>query len=72
MTYLHISEIQRRQGNYEEALTTLKKAKALVSDSLEIGFNEGLIDDSLGHYDEAVQALQLMVKQTRARFGPVL
>ncbi|HZD51041.1 MAG TPA: tetratricopeptide repeat protein, partial [Silvibacterium sp.] len=29
--YLHISEIERRQGNYEEALATLKKAKALVS-----------------------------------------
>ena len=63
-TYLRIAEIQRRQGHYEQALTTLKKAKALASDSLEIGFNEALIDDSLGHYDEAAQALQMLVKQT--------
>jgi tetratricopeptide (TPR) repeat protein len=63
-TYLRIAEIQRRDGHYEQALTTLKKAKALASDSLEIGFNEALIDDSLGHYDEAAQALQLLVKQT--------
>ena len=63
-TYLRIAEIERRQGHYEQALTTLKKAKALASDSLEIGFNEALIDDSLGHYDEAAQALQLLVKQT--------
>jgi tetratricopeptide (TPR) repeat protein len=63
-TYLRIAEIQRRQGHYELALTTLKKAKALASDSLEIGFNEALIDDSLGHYDEAVQSLQSLVKQT--------
>jgi len=63
-TYLRIAEIERRQGHYEQALTTLKKAKALASDSLEIGFNEALIDDSLGHYDEAAQGLQGLVKQT--------
>src|SRR5271156_2040208 len=63
-TYTRIAEIERRQGHYEQALTTLKKAKALASDSLEIGFNEALIDDSLGHYDEAVQTLQSLVKQS--------
>src|SRR3984885_210503 len=63
-TYTRIAEIQRRQGHYEQALATLKKAKAIASDSLEIGFNEALIDDSLGHYDDAVQTLQELVKQT--------
>ena len=63
-TYLRIAEIQRRQGHYELALTTLKKAKALASDSLEISFNEALIDDSLGRYDDAAQTLQSLVKQT--------
>jgi tetratricopeptide (TPR) repeat protein len=63
-TYTRISEIERKQGHYEQALTTLKKAKALASDSLEIGYNEALIEDSLGHYDEAAQALQQLVKQT--------
>ncbi len=63
-SFLRIAEIQRRQGHYELALTTLKKAKSLASDSLEIGFNEALIDDSLGHYDEAAQTLQGLVKQT--------
>jgi tetratricopeptide (TPR) repeat protein len=63
-TYTRIAEIERRQGHYEQALATLKKAKTLASDSLEIGFNEALIDDSLGHYDESIQALQGLVKQT--------
>jgi tetratricopeptide (TPR) repeat protein len=63
-TYTRIAEIERRQGHYEQALATLKKAKALASDSLEIGFNEALIDDSLGHYDDSAQALQALVKQT--------
>jgi len=62
-TYLRIAEIERRQGHYEQALTTLKKAKALASDSLEISFNEAMIDDSLGRYDEATQTLQSLVKQ---------
>ncbi len=67
--YLHISEIQRRQGNYEEALTTLKKAKSLVSDSLEINFNEGLIDDALGRYDDAVQIFEKMVADSEHTTG---
>jgi tetratricopeptide (TPR) repeat protein len=67
--YLHISEIQRRQGNYEEALTTLKKAKSLVSDSLEINFNEGLIDDALGRYDDAEQIFEKMVADSEHTTG---
>ncbi|HEX3471961.1 MAG TPA: tetratricopeptide repeat protein [Silvibacterium sp.] len=67
--YLHISEIQRRQGNYEEALTTLKKAKSLVSDSLEINFNEGLIDDALGRYDDAVQIFEKLVADSEHATG---
>src|SRR3984957_19696644 len=63
-TYRRLAEIERKQGHYEQALATLKKAKALASDSLEIGYNEALIEDSLGHYDEAAAALQLLVKQT--------
>jgi tetratricopeptide (TPR) repeat protein len=59
--YLRLSEIERRQGNYEEALSTLKKAKELVPDSLEISFNEGLLDDALGHYDDAQQIFEKLV-----------
>lgn len=63
-SYLRISEIQRRQGHYNQALATLRKAKSLASDSLEISFNEALIDDSMGHYDEATQILESLVSQT--------
>jgi tetratricopeptide (TPR) repeat protein len=63
-TYVRIAEIERRQGHYEQALTTLKKAKSLASDSVELGYNEALTDDSLGHYDDAVQTLQGLVKQS--------
>jgi tetratricopeptide (TPR) repeat protein len=59
--YLRLSEIERRQGNYDEALATLKKAKDLVPDSLEISFNEGLLDDALGHYSDAIAIFQKLV-----------
>ncbi len=67
--YLRVSEIQRRQGNYEEALATLKKAKSLVSDSLEVSFNEGLIDDALGRYDDAVAIFQKLVADSEHSSG---
>ncbi len=61
--YTRISEIERRQGNYQEALTTLMKARALSSadGQPEIDFNESLIQDSLGHYDEAVNLLKKLL-----------
>ncbi len=54
---IHISEIQRRQGHYDEALATLKKAKPQAQDSLELSYNEALIYDSLGRYDDATAVL---------------
>lgn len=59
--YLRLSEIERRQGNYEEALATLQKAKSLVPDSLEISFNEGLLDDALGRFDDSAKIFQKLV-----------
>lgn len=67
--YLRIAEIERRGGQYEDALTTLKKAKALVHDSLEISFNEALIDDSLAHYDDAQQILETLVSGSEHSSG---
>lgn len=61
---VRIAECQRRQGHYEPALATLKKAQALSSDSEEIQFNEALTYDSLGQYPEATQLLQGLVSRS--------
>jgi tetratricopeptide (TPR) repeat protein len=58
---VHVSEIQRRQGNYDDALATLEKAKAQAPDSLAINFNEALIYDALGKYDQATGLLTTLV-----------
>lgn len=58
---IHISEIERRQGHYDQALATLKKAKPQAQDSMELSYNEALIYDSLGRYNEAVTVLNKLV-----------
>ena len=58
---IRISEIQRRQGHYEDALATLEKAKPLAPDNLELSYNEALIYDTLGRYDDAIRVLNTLV-----------
>jgi tetratricopeptide (TPR) repeat protein len=59
-----IAEIQRRQGKFEDALTTIRKARKKDPENLEAGYNEGLLLDVLGHYDEAAATYEKMVDQT--------
>jgi tetratricopeptide (TPR) repeat protein len=64
--YVKIAEIQRRKGQYQDALTTLKKARSLASKEgmLEVDFNEALVQDSLGHYDDAATLLKKLLAET--------
>ena len=61
---VRISEIQRRQGHYEEALKTLVKAKGLAQDQTELTYNEALLFDCLGRYNDAITALQKLLAST--------
>ncbi len=63
---VRVSEIQRRQGHYDEALATLTKAKASANaaGNLELSFNEAVLYDSLGKYDEAAATLKAVLDQT--------
>jgi tetratricopeptide (TPR) repeat protein len=59
---VHIAEIQRRQGKYDDALTTIRKARKKDPESLEAGYNEGLLLDVLGHYDEAAGVYEKLLE----------
>ncbi|HET9743888.1 MAG TPA: tetratricopeptide repeat protein [Terriglobales bacterium] len=63
-SYLRISEIYRREGNFTDAMATLKKADALVQDSLEVPYNEALIDEAQGKFEEAIGLLQGLIDKT--------
>ena len=59
---IRISEIERRQGHYDQALATLNKAKPLVQDSTELSYNEALLYDSRGRYGEAEASLRKLLE----------
>ncbi len=63
-SYIKISEIQRRQGHYDLALETLKKAKTLVPDNEELIFNEAMLYDALGRYADAEASLKGVLSAT--------
>jgi tetratricopeptide (TPR) repeat protein len=60
---LRVAEIYRRQGKFDLAMENLKKAGALVQDSLEIPYNEAMILEAQGKYEEAAAVLQKMVSR---------
>ncbi|MGB6729402.1 MAG: tetratricopeptide repeat protein [Terracidiphilus sp.] len=61
---VHISEIQRHQGKFEDALATIQKALKIDSTNLEAGYNEGLLYDVLGRFGDAEQAYLSMLDQS--------
>ena len=61
---IHIAEIERRQGKYDDALAVVRKARKMDPNSLEAGFNEGLLLDILDHLDDSAQTFQQMVDVT--------
>ncbi|MES2392239.1 MAG: tetratricopeptide repeat protein [Acidobacteriota bacterium] len=59
------ADIERQQGHYEEALATLKKAAALAPENtLELQYNEALVYDALGRFEESITTLNAMLAAT--------
>jgi tetratricopeptide (TPR) repeat protein len=58
---IKIADIQRQQGHYDQALATLEKAKPLAQDNVELAYNEALVYDTLGRYDDATRTLKALV-----------
>ena len=65
-SFVKIAEIQRRQGHYDQALATLTKARTLpgAGDNLELAFNEAVLYDAMGKYDESIQTLKGVLLST--------
>ena len=61
-TLNRITEIQRHMGKYEDALATARAALAKDPNSLEAGYNEGLLLDVLGRYDESIAVYKQMLE----------
>ena len=63
------ADIQRQQGHYEQALATLKKAEALVSDNMELSYNEALDYDALGRLDDSIRTLKAVLASSASPNG---
>jgi tetratricopeptide (TPR) repeat protein len=65
---IHIAEIERSQGRYDDALASLQKVKSLTQDSPElnydVNYNEALVYDAQGKYDQATKILMDLVDAT--------
>jgi tetratricopeptide (TPR) repeat protein len=68
-TLLHISEIYRRDGQFEKALDTLNKAQTIAPDSMEVQYNRAVIQEALGKFDEASQQLGELLTRTEKPNG---
>lgn len=62
--FLRMAEIHRRGGKFELALANLKKAEALVQDSLEVPYNLAIVYASQGRYDDAITTLHKLLDKT--------
>jgi tetratricopeptide (TPR) repeat protein len=66
-SYIRISDIQRRKGQYADSLSTLEKAKTLVHDPMDLNYihyNEAIADEALGRDDAAIAILTAAITDT--------
>jgi tetratricopeptide (TPR) repeat protein len=63
---IRAGEIQRQKGDFEQALTTFKKAEAQLSNDNdpELIYNEALTYDGLGRFDESIKAVKQLLTIT--------
>jgi tetratricopeptide (TPR) repeat protein len=55
--YLRISQLARRLGQFDQAESSLLRAKQLAPGNLEVLYNEALLYEDQGHYADAVKVL---------------
>jgi tetratricopeptide (TPR) repeat protein len=66
---LQIAEIYERDGKFDDALVAVKKAHDLAPDSLDIQFHQGMIQDALGHLEDAAKSYEQLVTATEHPSG---
>ena len=62
--FLRMGQIYRRLRKYGPALENLKKAEALMPESMEVPYNLALLQEAQGQKEEAIQAIQKLLDQT--------
>jgi tetratricopeptide (TPR) repeat protein len=67
--FLRSAQLYRRLGQFEQAEASLARAKQLAPGSLEILYNEALLDEDQGRFDEAVKVLTDAIAGIKSETG---
>lgn len=62
--WLKLAEIQRRAGQAEDAVSTLKKGEEAIPDSLEIPYHLAITYSGMGRFDDAIAKLISLLDRT--------
>jgi tetratricopeptide (TPR) repeat protein len=67
--FLRASQLYRRLGQFDQAESSLMRAKQLAPGSLEILYNEALLYEDQGRYDDAVKVLTDAIASIKSQTG---
>ncbi len=67
--FLRAAQLYRRLGQFDKAEASLARAKQLAPESLEILYNEALLYEDQGHYDDAVKVLTDAIAGIKSQTG---
>jgi tetratricopeptide (TPR) repeat protein len=68
-TYLRLGQLDRQEGRFEQARQELERAQTLLPDSLEVPYQQVLLEDALGNQDKAIEILQGLIKKSEKPDG---
>jgi tetratricopeptide (TPR) repeat protein len=63
-TYLRLAQLDRQEGRFKQARQELERARVLMPDSLEVPYQQAVLEDLLGNEEKAIQILQGLIKQS--------
>ncbi len=69
MAHLRLGQILRQEGKFDAARKELERARVLMQDSLEVPFQQVMLEDAAGNEDKAIEILLDLVKQTEKPNG---
>jgi tetratricopeptide (TPR) repeat protein len=67
--HLRLAQLDRQEGQFEDARKNLDRAQTLMPESQEVPYQQALLEDILGNYEQAIEILQGLLKKTERESG---
>jgi tetratricopeptide (TPR) repeat protein len=68
-SHLRLAQIDRQEGKFDAARKGLERAAALLPNSLDVAYQQVVLEDTLGNYDAAIEILGRLLKQSERPDG---